>query len=503
MKNILTGCLIALVLLSIAEMTFRARYMAGSLVRNLVPSSSRDGYFMLISNKRPRALSRASLVSHEQPSAPLFDIRIATFGESTVQGYPYPGELAFSHFLNGIVSSQYKNKRVGVFNFGYFAETAPFSLQAFIDSAELAPEIAVFYMGNNELYAHNLVQLTPRYQWLAPYRSRLLSMLEVSRMAGFLIDQLTPKPDMTAIQARLTSFQAERYFDSGILNFKQAVDEILRQAKKRSTFVLFVIPLRNVKDFPVEEGGDTKDIPPTERVKELEASCDRVPSDCYLLGRYFKSRGEIESASLYFEKASRTPRRISWIQKEMVQYLVQVANSTPHAQVLDLEGALKARFGKDFIDDEFLIDWVHLKLHTNYLVADEIFNALQDTLRRIHGPRTAAPRSYESIAQGLLPSSKFEELARTGLEESMFVNVQFGRWRQVLETAQTLGSDDISLKAQMALGLAELKLGHIAEARGIAKAIAKRATEDEVESSIRKEFNFDPQGIRALIHLQD
>jgi len=79
-------------------------------------------------------------------------VRIFLIGESAAKGYPQPRNLAMSSFLQAMLSDAWPEKNVEVINLGTTA-VASFPLVYQVhDALKFAPDLFVFYTGNNEFF---------------------------------------------------------------------------------------------------------------------------------------------------------------------------------------------------------------------------------------------------------------------------------------------------------------------------------------------------------------
>ena len=83
---------------------------------------------------------------------PADTIRIFLIGESAAKGYPQPRNLAMSSFLQAMLSDAWPEKNVEVINLGTTA-VASFPLVYQVrDALRYAPDLFIFYTGNNEFF---------------------------------------------------------------------------------------------------------------------------------------------------------------------------------------------------------------------------------------------------------------------------------------------------------------------------------------------------------------
>jgi lysophospholipase L1-like esterase len=83
---------------------------------------------------------------------PKGNFRIVVVGESSVQGYPYPSELAFPRQLELVVARQFPEKQVEVLNAGIVAISSAVLVEVVEQVLSLEPDVVVVYAGHNEFY---------------------------------------------------------------------------------------------------------------------------------------------------------------------------------------------------------------------------------------------------------------------------------------------------------------------------------------------------------------
>lgn len=128
--------------------------------------------------------------------------RIVVIGASTVQGFPYPPDLAFPRLLEITLQHQRKNRKFEVLNAGIIAITSTCEADVLEQTVACAPDLIVVYTGHNEFIGPGGVSSNfpvPHPAWArAFYAARRTRLLQVaSRILGLqkrdnrpLFDQL-------------------------------------------------------------------------------------------------------------------------------------------------------------------------------------------------------------------------------------------------------------------------------------------------------------------------
>jgi len=149
-----------LLLLTLAELTLRlfgwggypawireaGRVPAGANLCLVEPAASKPYFYA--NPTRPGYAEQTNFVMPK----PKNTVRIFLVGESAAKGYPQPRNLAMSSFLQAMLSDAWPEKKVEVINLGTTA-VASFPLVYQVhDALKFAPDLFVFYTGNNEFF---------------------------------------------------------------------------------------------------------------------------------------------------------------------------------------------------------------------------------------------------------------------------------------------------------------------------------------------------------------
>ncbi len=129
----------------------------GADTRLIVPSPRRDAAHVFSLNMLSDfAYSNIDLRGPEPRSfdlpKPASTFRVVVVGESSVQGFPYPSELAFPRQLEFVLSRQLSPKRVEVLNAGIVGVSTTPLVDITRQALESAPDLMVVYAGHNEFY---------------------------------------------------------------------------------------------------------------------------------------------------------------------------------------------------------------------------------------------------------------------------------------------------------------------------------------------------------------
>jgi hypothetical protein len=120
--------------------------------------------------------------------------RVVVVGASTVEGFPWPTELAFSRQIELILQKQLSKRTVEVLNCGIVGITSLQVLDLVRQSVTVEPDVIVVYSGHNEFYGPGGV---------SSKASSALTLLRRYRLPQLLMRAITPEPDSTKELAQL------------------------------------------------------------------------------------------------------------------------------------------------------------------------------------------------------------------------------------------------------------------------------------------------------------
>ena len=107
----------------------------------------------------PRTDIAYSAIDLRGPEPRTFDLpkpsntfRVIVIGASTVQGYPYPSELAFPRQIELLLSKQLHGRNIEVLNAGIIGLSTTLLVGVVSQAVSVAPDAIVFYEGHNEFY---------------------------------------------------------------------------------------------------------------------------------------------------------------------------------------------------------------------------------------------------------------------------------------------------------------------------------------------------------------
>jgi len=120
---------------------------SGGMLCRVEPAAA-SPYFFANPEHRGGSTMQTNFVMPKPPDT----VRIFLVGESAAQGYPQPRNLAMSAFLQAMLSDVWPDKTVEVINLGTTAVASLPLVYQVRDALKFAPDLFVFYVGNNEFF---------------------------------------------------------------------------------------------------------------------------------------------------------------------------------------------------------------------------------------------------------------------------------------------------------------------------------------------------------------
>ena len=146
--------------------------------------------------------------------------RVIVIGASTVQGYPYPSELAFPRQIELLLSRQLRGRNIEVLNAGIIGLSTTLLVGVVSQAVSVTPDAIVFYEGHNEFYGIGGIATNARTHPIATQArqhrlGQVLTGLLASQkqQSGDLISQL-PADFQIPFDSPLIQLAEQRYSDN-------------------------------------------------------------------------------------------------------------------------------------------------------------------------------------------------------------------------------------------------------------------------------------------------
>jgi lysophospholipase L1-like esterase len=273
--------------------------------------------------------------------------RLFVYGESTVHGGGYAPFSSPVRWLEVYLQDFLPGRDIEVVNFGRLGEGSAFIAQAFRDTLQYKPDLAIFYFGHNTFIPENRKEFVESSE--AEFGNRLKQWLRKSRFFSFLIREtikLKIKIHSQKINDTMGDGKIETVNDpfdlekgaiavpgstsylENIQFFKANIEKIIKLGKENRVPVLFMKPVSNLKDYPPNLSRHLKSLSTQDlglwnqfyqkgreamdQKNDLNAfdffekawTIDSSYADlAFRLGQLYFQKGAIEKARFFFEKA--------------------------------------------------------------------------------------------------------------------------------------------------------------------------------------------------------
>ncbi len=167
-----------------ADLLLRANRIPGGTTHCLNPHTEIAYSAIDLRGPEPRAF--------ELPK-PDNTFRVIVVGASTVQGYPYPSELAFPRQMELLLSRQLNGRTIEVLNAGIIGLSTTPLVDVVSQAVSVAPDVIVFYEGHNEFYGVGGIATNARIEPLT-IRARHYRLGQV--LTGLLAGQKQQSSDL-------------------------------------------------------------------------------------------------------------------------------------------------------------------------------------------------------------------------------------------------------------------------------------------------------------------
>lgn len=419
----------------LAELGFRwAGY--GGFAPMLQRAGSADGGDLILADQgaaaswffaNPRRTGENELQAFLHPK-PANTVRIFCVGESAMQGYPQPRQLASTSFLRAMLQDVWPGRVVEVINLGTTAVASFPVLGIMTEALAFEPDLMVIYTGNNEFFGTYGVASTGRAggrPWMLQMHRSLYSLALVQAVDRWL-GRGTAELDRTLMEVMM----AQNYV--GPNDWKRAaaahnlychVAAMIERCRARGVPVLVCSLPANERDLAPIGNDRLDDLPPAVQAEikallaaaqtklqagELDpavASLERIlklrPTHArahFLLGQALDRKGLVREAREEFV-AARDWDTMPWRPPSAAEAALVRAARERAAPVCDLLQAFRDASPGGVIGWELMDDHVHPSLRGQALIAESIVNSLTN----FDGPLRVPP----SARNGLPPWTEY------------------------------------------------------------------------------------------------
>jgi lysophospholipase L1-like esterase len=253
------------VLLGLLELALRV-FSFGDDLRLFVPSSDAS-YYGINQRVGKRFFSTfentAPLSDYFLKEKPSNGYRIFVLGESTVQGFPYDANLAFTRVLHRQLQDVFPNRFIEVINLGLTAISS-YTLLDFADELlQQKPDVVLIYTGHNEYYgAMGVASMesgsTPH--WLKKLHLTLIRFRTYQLLQKGIGSMYKLMHPLTADEAKATLMEQivgrnlipydSKMYSEGLTQFTDNISALLGKIKAARVPVIISDLVSNVRDLP-------------------------------------------------------------------------------------------------------------------------------------------------------------------------------------------------------------------------------------------------------------
>jgi len=479
--------LVALLALEgVARLYWRARpEPKNSWVDVLTPGAKQDGYYFLAMHELPVPVEPPRSPELKAPRDP--DVfRVATFGASAVYGTPYPPDAAFPHMLLRILKAQWPLGKFEVCNFGSAGRNYYFGLETVRDAMALKPDCMILDAGAGGLYPNNIYfsarrALRPFGNWLDP-NGWLLCTSSAARWAVSAMQRGDDVANPAAPPPIPPNFDFPAHVPDVYRDFEWITGRIVAFARASDAKLVYLVPLRNLRDFPPEPGVEFSPPLTAPEARAIEARPSRMPPDAFLLARHYEAAGDTARAKALYCEASDGSYFFGRATSRLVQFVRELPGRYRDVAVVDVEPELERESAGGVIGDDWLVDASHFRLETHFRVARALARELEPLVTQRFGPPTGDAPAFSELVNQLTPN--VEQMLMDGIEYSGFWNFVAQRWKRAADFYEERLKLGYSLNSALGLGMCRVQLGDLAEARAMADRIRATSSEQDIAQAI-------------------
>ncbi len=344
--------------------------------------------------------------------------RIFCLGGSTVQGRPYSVETSFTTWLKLNLEAARPQTDFEVVNCGGISYASYRLVPIMSEALKYEPDLFIIYTGHNEFIedrTYRRLKIIPRtligvHRMMLSLRSYSLANEFISKRRARRTE--TGSSSKTVLPAEvsakldfddgLESYHRDEVWREGTIeHFRLNLQTMVRMSRSAGIPVILVNPASNLKDCPPfksefssglsnseieqitelrEQAGklnweDTYDkITLLEQAAEIDS---RHAGLLYLIGKCYEHIGRLAEAKKWFAKAKEEDVCPLRILEPMQEAILSVAakNNVP---LVDVKRLFEGHSHEGVPGDEWLKDHVHPSIHGHQLIADSIYETMED-----------------------------------------------------------------------------------------------------------------------------
>jgi lysophospholipase L1-like esterase len=344
--------------------------------------------------------------------------RIFCLGGSTVQGRPYAVETSFTTWLKLNLEAAQPRMNFEVVNCGGISYASYRLVPIMREALEYEPDLFIIYTGHNEFLEDRTYRRLKRIpRTLIGVHRTMLKLRSYSFANEFISKRRarrtkTESSSKTVLPAEvsakldfedgLESYHRDDEWRKGTIeHFGHNLQTMVRVSRSAGIPIILVNPVSNLKDSPPfksefssglsgvekeriielwEQAGKLSWDDTYSKIRLLEQAAEidsRYAGLLYLIGKCYEHIGRLAEAREWFIKAKDEDVCPLRILEPMHEAILSVAakNNVP---LVDAKRLFEGRSREGVLGDEWLLDHVHPSIQGHQLIADSLYEAMED-----------------------------------------------------------------------------------------------------------------------------
>ncbi len=349
---------------------------------------------------------------------PKGEIRIFTYGESTMHGAHYAPHSSPATWLELYLKKFLPDKSFRVVNFARLGQGIDYTAQVFEETLVYKPDIAIFYNGHNDFLFENRFDQIESVR--EPVRFYTVKWLEKSRLISHIYRQIIKhrmrrrenrqdrmgheviETPLSAVAGTYQILRTDTAYRENLRFFRDKVQTIAVAARRRGVRVLFLKPISNLKDFAPLQSAHMKTLPESQlreweqfwqagQEYQAQGSLDQALENfqkayaldgtyaelAYRLGQIYFAKTEYAKARRFFEEARDNDAKPVRATTELQDVLTGLAH-TQGLELLDVSSVLSREVPSGILGLPVIEDNVHFSVRGQALAGREIALALAE-----------------------------------------------------------------------------------------------------------------------------
>ena len=290
--------------------------------------------------------------------------RIFVLGGSSAQGFPFNFYYSFATQLEQKLILNTQDAHIEVINLGMTAVNSFVIRDISYRLQEYEPDAIIIYAGHNEYYGSFGVASTQNNVVNSVRTKRLILWLKNFVLYQFIEDLISDDNDSDDAQrtfmARVVGESIIKYdskmFDAGVSQFKENIEDIIREFQENNIPVFIGTVASNLKDqSPLSDS--------EEAIQLYESAALSLQNE------------KVEEAKVYYEKA-KDRDEMRFRAPEKINETIKMLSKKDGIYLIDIKRILNELSESGIADNSLFIDHLHPTEIGHYFMADAYFNEI-------------------------------------------------------------------------------------------------------------------------------